>query len=106
MVNALHIAKLAMLLLPEAYLVLPSVLLVLAVSAPAFVYEAEPTPLPASGAIAGQSCSGEAMESEFMGEAKVLHQENFIMSLMTLWLGTRTHPISSRDDLDSAGDKT
>ena len=40
-----------MLLLPEAYLVLPSVLLVLAVSAPAFVHEADA--LPSGGAIAG-----------------------------------------------------
>ena len=41
--HSLHAAKLAMLLLPEAYLVLPTALLALAVSAPAFVYDSDPT---------------------------------------------------------------
>ena len=55
--HALHGAKLSMLLLPEAYLVLPSVLLALAVTAPAFVYEADVAPLPASGAISAGGCT-------------------------------------------------
>ncbi len=40
--HALHAAKLCMVALPEASLVLPAALLALAASAPAFVYEAQP----------------------------------------------------------------